>query len=78
MPRASHKLHEPMPKSANNKAMAKLPRAMQGCLGPLILVRQAENANFNNPAPFFVYGNVSIKKNLGDFVLILTNAGFGD
>ena len=50
---------------------------MQGLLTPPILVGQSGKLVFNGPTPLFVYDNLSIKKTLGNFVLILINLGFG-
>ena len=45
--------------------------------GPPILVGQARKTDFNSPTPLLVDYNVTIKENLGDFVLLLTNSWFG-
>ena len=50
---------------------------MQGSLGSLVLVEQAKRLVFKSLTPLFVYDDTSIKKYLGDFVLMLIYLGFG-
>ena len=43
----------------------------------IILAGQPRKLGFNSSASLFLYDNSSIKKNMGDFVLIPVRLGFG-
>ena len=48
--------------------------AMRGYLDPSILVGQVRKVVLNSRVPLYVCGILSIKKNSGDFVIILINS----